>query len=317
MAPNETPVIRDPVIYLDNNATTAIDPRVADVLSQTLGGPANPASQHAFGRAAREKLDRAIEMIGECLGVRLDQPGGPRLILTSGGTESNNLALRGIGVGDLVISRVGHPSVIAVAESLRSAGRTVHWLDVDADGRVSLSHLNVILSEHRDSVGLVSVMSANNETGVLQPIGKAAELCRDSGVPMHVDATQSIGKVAFDVGSLGVSAVTFTAHKFHGPAGIGALWLDAGVKIQPLLHGGQQQLESRPGTEPVALAVAMAEALRLGVSELEHATETAHRLRNRLESELLRRHPDLVIHGRNVDRLPGTSCISFPTTDRQ
>ena len=164
---------------------------------------------------------------------------------------------------------------------------------------------------------LVSLMSANNETGVLQPIKQAAQLCRQYEVPLHVDATQSIGKTPFLLDKIGASAVTFTAHKVHGPVGIGALWLAGGVRIRPVFHGGSQQLEARPGTEPVALVAGMAEAIRLAVVEQDHAIEQMRCLRDRLEQRLCKANPTLAVVGRSADRLPSTSSIALVGTDRQ
>ncbi len=302
------------VIYLDNNATTALDPRVADsILEAFQSGPCNPSSQHALGRQARSRIDDAFEVIGRCIGTRLDQPGGPRLVITSGGTESNNLALSGIGDnGPIVLSRIEHPSVLAAAEALQAGGRTIRWLDVDARGEIRVELLEQLISDHATPATLVSTMSANNETGVLQPIDRVSEICRAAGVPLHVDATQSVGKLPFQLDSLGASAVTFTAHKFHGPAGVGGLWLDSGIKVRPILHGGEQQLETRPGTEPVALVLGMAQALQFAVDEMQDSASRMGELRDHLEQELVSRHRELVIHGLGKRRLPGTTCISFP-----
>jgi cysteine desulfurase len=309
---------------LDNNATTAIDPRVADILVEELRvGPTNPSSLHASGRAARDRVEAAAETIGRCLNTALDLPGGPRLIFTSGGTESNNLALLGIGDSNspIVVSRIEHPSVIEVAKAMAAGGRVVRWLDVDAGGRVRLDQLADLIGGdgNGEAAGLVSIMSANNETGIVQPIATAAEICRAAGVPLHVDATQSIGKVDFDVSAIGASAVTFTSHKFHGPSGIGGLWIDGGLKLNPMLRGGQQQLESRPGTEPVALIVAMAESLRIAVAEQSASAKHMRRLRDRFESQLKSTIGELVIHGEDdpSSRHPGTTCVSFLGTDRQ
>ncbi len=307
------------MIYLDNNATTAIDPSVLEAIHRVYqSGPNNPSSQHQLGQQARNRVEQALEMIGQSIGSRLDQPGGARLLLTSGGTESNNLALHGIGQpGPMVISRIEHPSVIATAEALAAAGRPVRWIDTDDQGRIRLDHLADLIAKPSEKASLVSIMSANNETGVLQPINTAIKICRDAGVPIHIDAAQSIGKLSVDLDSLGASAVTFAAHKFHGPAGIGALWIAPGVKVRPLMHGGQQQLESRPGTEPVALIVGMAKALQVAWNAGDQVVANIRQLRDQLESELLARHPEIVVQGHAADRLPGTSCISFVGTDRQ
>lgn len=192
------------MIYLDNNATTMIDPRVIDAMADVYrAGPANPSSLHSLGQQARIRVDRAIDLIGESLGTRLDQPGGPRLLTTSGGTESNNFALQGIGEsGPVVISRIEHPSLIAAANALAASGREIRWLDADPDGVVEVQKLERLIGTGSQKATLVSIMSANNETGVLQPIDRAAEICRQSDVLLHIDATQSIGKLPMNLDSL-------------------------------------------------------------------------------------------------------------------
>ena len=201
-------------VYLDNNATTAIDPRVAEVmLGRYLEGPSNPSSQHLHGRRSRAELDSAIELIGGCLGTLLDQPGGARLIITSGGTESNHLALAGLGEqGPIILSRIEHPSVIATAQRLEQQGRTLRWLEVDRDGLIQVEALKNLITIDGTRASLVSIMAANNETGVLQPIRQAADICRVAAVPMHVDGTQTVGKLPLNLEDCGVSALTFTAH---------------------------------------------------------------------------------------------------------
>lgn len=322
------------MIYLDNNATTALDPRVAEaMLSVWTSGPLNPSSQHAAGRRARTLLDDAVSELGKLLGTHCDQPGGPQLILTSGGTEANNVALTGIGDrrAPLVVSQIEHASVLEVAKAAEAAGRRVEWIPVDAAGVISLESLQRVL--HRYDGGsdgfprpaLVSLMAANNETGVLQPISAAASQCRAAGVPLHVDATQIVGKLPFSFDELAVDALTFAAHKFHGPAGIGGLLLRESVPFRSPWQGGAQQLGQRPGTEAVALAVGAVTALRLALQSQPTAAQDPHgswsdlirRLRDRFESQLTEQLPDLVIHGCQAERLPGTSCIGFPGTNRQ
>ena len=310
-----------PAIYLDNNATTAIDPRVADVIDRVFrAGPANASSQHAAGRAARLRIDDAVETIAAALGTDVSKPGGPRLILTSGGTESNHMALHGLGEPDapLVVSSIEHPSILQAAKQQAASGREVRFLPVDGDGVIQLEGLaSMIDPPGGRPAGLVSIMSANNETGVLQPIEQAAQICRDLDVPLHIDATQSLGKVPFRLDHVPAAAVTFTAHKLHGPAGVGGLWLAAGQKIRPVFHGGSQQLESRPGTEPVALIAGMAQAVRLAVAELDNSSERMQRLRDRLEQQICQDNPDVQIVGHNSPRLPTTSSLALVGTDRQ
>lgn len=296
-----------------------MDHRVVEAMVDVMRGePANASSLHQSGRLAGERIDQAVQTIGQCLGVRLDQPGGPRLVLTSGGTESNNLAINGVcPEGALAVSRVEHPSVRMAAAAAQQAGRTVHWIDVDRNGVVSLDSLGKILDDSNDPPSLVSVLSANNETGVTEPTEAIAAQCRSHGVALHVDATQTVGKLPVNLESWGCAAATFTAHKFHGPAGIGGLYLAPGVSLQPMMHGGEQQLQSRPGTEPVALIVGMALALEIAINEQPSSLKHTRTLRNRLENALLERFPSWIAQGSAVDRLPQTSCLSMIGSDRQ
>ena len=190
-------------------------------------------------------------------------------------------------------------------------------IPVDSSGLVDLVAARELIAEQTPRPALVSVMAANNETGVLQPLGQIAELCRLVGVPLHVDAVQMIGKLPFDFAQVDAAAITLAAHKFHGPVGVGALLVRAGVEVQPQIYGGDQQLNRRGGTEPVALAVGMAAALRLAIeTQAETAARTAE-CRDRLETGLGQRLEGLVVHGAAAPRLPSTACLSFPGVDRQ
>lgn len=308
------------MIYLDNNATTAIDTRVAEGMFKAWQqGPLNASSQHAAGRLARVILDDAISRLGSVLGADVDSPGGDALVITSGGTESNHLALFGIGdpAGPLVISAIEHPSILEPARAMAAAGREVRVIPVLKDGTIDLQAADRLIAETSPTPALVSVMSANNETGVIQPIAGLATICARHGVPLHSDATQTIGKVPFDFAASGIAAVTATPHKFHGPCGVGLLLVRSGVTIRPIFRGGQQQLERRAGTEPVPLVVGMAIALELAMSELADSAVRVAGCRDRLEGELRGEFAELVIHGEGAPRLPGTTFISFPGADRQ
>ena len=326
-----------PAIYLDNNATTAMDPAVIDAMVEVMRiGPINPSSPHHFGRTARQHVERAIDRIGQVIHCRLDAPGGSRLIITSGGTEANNLAITGCADrGPILVSGVEHASVLAMVDELDDPSRPViHW-EVDGDGRVRLDQLDAVLAGD-DPPTMVIAMSANNETGVLQPIGSIARRCHRHGAHFHVDATQSVGKsedsasdplglnldgeLSTGLGSLecsGIRSLAFAAHKFHGPAGVGGLWIDAGVKVRPMMRGGEQQLDSRPGTESVALIVAMATALERSVAAAPASVPRMRRLRDDLEGRLVHDAAPVVVHGRSAPRLPNTTCVAFPGVDRQ
>jgi len=307
------------LIYFDNNATTAIDPAVADAIMVALkSGPMNASSQHAIGRAAHNKLDSAISEIGQLLGADVDSPGGDQLILTSGGSESNNLAIFGIGdpTAPLVVSAIEHPSVLAAAVMTQHAGREVRVIPVDSTGSIDIAAARLLITK-LPLPSLVSVMSANNETGVIQPTTNLADICQPLSIPLHIDATQTIGKLPFAFPSSGAAAVTFTAHKFHGPAGIGGLLTRSGVTVRPMIHGGEQQLAKRPGTESIPLAIGMAIALRLAVRDSESIACRLRSMRDRLEQELSNGIEKIVFYGQDVARLPGTSCFSLLGVDRQ
>ncbi len=311
---------KNALIYLDNNATTELDPLVIEaMLGELRRGPSNPSSQHAAGQQSRRRLDEAMESIAELLGTRVNEPGSSRLVFTSGGTEANNLALRSLrgGTGPLITSLIEHPSVLAVAQSEERRGRPVHYLPVDRDGVVNLERLAECLGEYPTRATVVSIMSANNESGVIQPIERISQMCRSAGVALHIDATQSIAKMPLRLDALAASAITLTPHKFHGPVGVGALWVAAGEELEPQMLGGQQQLGTRPGTEPLPLVVGMAQATRLGIERLTHSAAFMASLRDDFETTLFTQFPELVIHGRSVQRLPNTSYVSFVGANRQ
>ncbi|HUS38274.1 MAG TPA: cysteine desulfurase family protein [Pirellulales bacterium] len=308
----------NPSIYLDHNATTPLDLRVAEAMwacaSQHV---ANPASQHSQGQAARRALEDARHQIALHLGARIEGNNADQLIFTSGATEANNLALRGLAgqpPGRIIISSIEHPSVAGTAEYLQKIGFDLVRLPVDAHGVVQPDALDDLLTP---DTRLVSVMLGNNETGVLQPVQELARHCSSTGVRLHTDAVQVAAKLPVDVHQLGVAALTLTAHKFHGPPGIGALVLSHGTKIAPLMFGGFQQGGLRPGTESVVLATGMLVAMDLWEAERQSRIARIGQLRDRLEQLLLDQIPEAVVHGSQVVRLPHTSCLSFPGLDRQ
>ena len=267
-------------IYLDHNATTPILPEVAAAMAECqLAAFANPESQHQLGRRARRALEDAREGIAEILGAELTGRQPDLVIFTSGGTEANNLALLGLSgglnsaAGRIIVSSIEHPSVAEPARFLARRGWQVDHLPVSRDGIIEKGDILLYLPESQAggaaesgksgmSPFLVSVMLANNETGVIQPIRELAAACRAAGVPLHTDAVQAVGKVPVNFRELGVTAMTIAAHKFHGPRGIGALIVRGGTPLAPQMFGGFQQNGLRPGTEPVALAVGMHAALK-------------------------------------------------------
>ncbi len=307
-------------IYLDYAATSPIDLRVVAAMSEysRLNG-FNPASQHAAGREARRIWEDAAESICRCLGARVDQLPSDRLIVTSGGTEANNLALLGLArdrPGRVLISRIEHPSGLAAGDELRRRGTRVDLIRARPCGRIDLDHLGQLLDDHSEPVRLVSVMLANNETGVLQPIDEVVACCEPRGIPVHTDAVQVVGKLPVDFTALGVSALTVAAHKFEGPCGIGALLVRGNTPLDPILFGGSQQLGTRPGTEPVTLLVGMQSALQIWHANPSERTAHLRACRDLLEQRLCAQSESIRINGTS-ERVPQTLNVSFPGIDRQ
>ncbi|QDT01633.1 cysteine desulfurase family protein [Adhaeretor mobilis] len=313
-------------IYLDHAATTPMLPEVADAVREaSLSYGANPASQHGPGREARRRLEEAREQIGELLGAKVGGMKADRVILTSGGTEANNLAILGLNSSKtssltatdsagIMISPIEHPCIEGPAAWLEDRGVPVERLPVAASGVVGLGRLeNLSSSPPR----LVSLMLGNNETGVLQPVQQAAELCNSVGIVLHTDASQAVGKHRVDFTELGAGALTCTAHKLHGPLGIGALIVKHGAPLSPQLHGGFQQAGLRAGTESVALAVGMAAALQLAISDLESNRNHLELLRKRFENAILTECDGTQAIGAESPRLPHISNIAFVGCDRQ
>ena len=309
-------------IYLDHNATTPIHPEIEEVMARAhRDGYANPASQHQPGQQARRMLDGAREQIAALLGAELSGPQADRLIFTSGGTEANNLALIGIArarspeqPGHLVVSAIEHASMIEPAEWLMEHGWRLDCLGVTADGVI---RADLLAERITPQTAAVSMMLANHDTGVLQPVAQMAVVCREKGVPLVSDAVQAVGKIPVHFRQLGLAAMSIGAHKFRGPVGIGALLLRHDVALEPLLHGGAQQGRLRPGTESVALAMGMAKALELSRARHETECQRITALRGRFESGLQAGIPGVLINGAAAPRLPNTANVAFPGIDGQ
>jgi len=305
-------------IYLDHNATTPTRPEVIEAMRRCLAqGPANPASRHQAGGKARRILEEAREKIAQLLDCRLQPPYQERLIFTSGGTEANNLAVFGIAAacgqtGRVVISAAEHASVLVAAEQLLESGWRLDTVGLSPTGVVRCEQLASLLDS---PPSLVSISCCNHETGVLQPIGRIAEMCNAAGTPFHTDAVQAAGKIPLSFHELGVAAMSISAHKFQGPAGIGALLIRRDVTLRPLFFGGNQQEGLRPGTEPVALALGMAVALELSLKELHEQNRRLAALREHFEQQLAAEIPGILINGANASRVAQTSNITFPDVD--
>lgn len=310
-------------IYLDHNATAPILPEVAAAMAACHAeGLANPASQHQAGRRARWRLEQARDLVGDLLGARLAARPADRVVFTSGATESNHLALLGLagaieqqgGRRSLAVSRIEHPSGWGPAEQLQARGWTLLPLAPDPAGVISAAAVDEALMA---GASLVSVMLGNHETGALQPVAEIAARCRDRGAWLHTDATQVVGKLPVDFGVLGAATLAASAHKFHGPAGVGLLLVRGDVDLEPVWRGGFQQAGLRPGTENVAGAVGLAAALEAWQVERESRPRRLAQLRDELERRLLAGDPGIEVIAAAAPRLPQTSCVAFVGLDRQ
>jgi cysteine desulfurase len=288
-------------VYLDYNASAPLCSEAQQAMIAAMDITGNPSSVHASGRAARKIVDHARRTIADLLG------GDPeRVIFTSGGTEANNLALSGLEDVTVFTSAVEHPSVI---EARSDAKR----IPVDGDGVIDLAALEEMLKDasQKGEKVLVSVMLANNETGVIQPVAKVALLAREYGAKVHCDAVQALGRIPLDMGRLLVDMVSISAHKIGGPKGIGALAIAPGVMLVPQIRGGGQEKYRRGGTENVLGIAGFAAAAQRAEAGMAKMTEIAAK-RDRLETELASEAPELVIAGKGTERLVNTSCLILP-----
>jgi cysteine desulfurase len=300
----------DPV-YLDYNATTPLDPRVVDAMLPWLrDGAGNPSSSHTWGREARAAVDEARAQVAALLGCDHDE-----VVFTSGGSEANNHALKGTAWArraqgrHLVISAVEHPAVTAPAAWLKREGWRVTVLPVDQEGVVDPE--DVVEALTAETV-LVSVMHANNETGVLQPIAEIATHLQRHDAWLHADCAQSAGKVPVDVRALGLDLASLAGHKLYAPKGIGALYVRRGLALENLIHGAGHEAGRRAGTEAVAQIVALGTACQLAADDLQGEVLRLSALRDQLADRLRDLRPAAVIHGEQAPRLPNTLSIALP-----
>jgi cysteine desulfurase len=309
------------MVYLDHAATTPMLPQAADTMSGLLAQVGNASSLHAAGRRARRVVEESRETVAAALGARPSE-----VVLTSGGTESDNLAVKGMfwarRAADprrrrVLVSAVEHHAVLDAAVWLAEhEGAAVTWLDVDERGRVAPAVLAAAIAADPDDVALVSVMWANNEVGTVQPIAELAEIAHAHGIPMHTDAVQAVGQLPVDFGASGVDALTVTGHKFGGPLGAGALLLGRETEVAPVLHGGGQERDVRSGTLDVPAIAALATAVEIAVKEQPERAERLAALRERLVHGVCAAVPDAQLNGDPsfaLDRrLPGNAHFSFP-----
>uniref|UniRef100_A0A7C4LKC5 Cysteine desulfurase n=1 Tax=Schlesneria paludicola TaxID=360056 RepID=A0A7C4LKC5_9PLAN len=301
------------VIDLDANATTRPLPEVVEVVARHLRDTAgNPGSRHALGRRARRVLEDSREAIAAVLGADPEE-----VVFTSGGTEANNLAVFGLARGGgpqrtILLTPGEHPSVLEACRVLQARGWSLAYFPLDDQGRIAdfPRHAGPL-----DQVRLAAVILAHNETGVIQDVAPLADACRERNIPLHLDAVQAVGKIPVNFHALGAATLSFGAHKFHGPRGIGGLLIRRGTVLAPLLVGGHQEQARRAGTEAVPLIAGMAAALELWARQQAQRTAHLTALRDRLQAQLLDRCAPAVIQGERAPRLPNTLNIAFPGVD--
>ncbi len=299
------------MLYLDYNATTPVDSRVADTMQPFLREYfGNPSSNHALGWASRKAIDSARLQVATMLGAKPEE-----IIFTSSGTEANNHAIIGAALSrrsqgnHIITCTVEHPAVTEVCKHLETRGFTYTEVPVDAQGRVQVQDVEAAMTPETI---LVTIMLANNEVGTLQPIAEIARLARENNALMHTDCAQAVGKVPVNVQDLDVDLLSLASHKIYGPKGIGVLFIRQGVEIPNLMHGAGHESGRRPGTENILEIAGLGEACRLVAEDVLEEGERLSALRNQLQQSLLAIYPEAIINGHPQWRLPNTLSISFP-----
>jgi cysteine desulfurase len=299
------------VIYLDYNATTPVDPAVAEAMHPYIAlHYGNPSSAHVYGRATKDAVEEARRQVAGLLGCAAEE-----VIFTGGGSESNNTVLKGAAYtyrhrGDHIItSQVEHPATINPCQFLERQGLRVTYLPVDHTGMVDPDDVRHAITPQTI---LISIMHANNEVGTLQPIAEISRIARDHGVLVHTDAAQSVGKVPTLVDELGVDFLSVAGHKVYAPKGIGALYVRSGVAVEPLIHGAEHEFGRRAGTENVIFDVALGKACELAKADLPRYQREVRQLRDLFQEELAKRFGDrVVVNGHPEQRLPNTLHVNF------
>jgi cysteine desulfurase len=303
--------------YLDHAATTPLLPEARAAVMAAMADVGNPSSLHGSGRRARRRVEEAREQLAASTGARPSE-----VIFTSGGTESDNLAVKGIfwarRAADarrrrLLVSTIEHHAVLDVVMWLaQHEGAEISWLEVDAHGKVAPAVLRAALAADPDSAALVTVMWANNEVGTVQPIAELTAIAHEFGVPLHTDAVQAVAALPVDFATSGVDALSLTGHKLGGPYGTGALLLGREVECTPLLHGGGQERDVRSGTLDMPGAIGLATAAAVSVGQRDEHAARLTQLRDHLVRGVSAQVPDVIVNGHPVDRLPGIAHLSFP-----
>ncbi len=297
-------------VYLDNNATTKVDKEVLDaMIPYFCEHYGNPFSMHLFGKETGDAVDKSRQTIARILKAKPSE-----IIFTGSGSESDNLAVRGVVRAykhrgkHIITSSIEHPAIKNTFLDLMEEGFDITFIPVDENGVVKLDELKKAI--RKDTI-LISVMFANNETGTFQPIEEIAKVAKEHRILFHVDAVQAVGKLPIYPEEMGIDLLSFAGHKFHAPKGIGVLYKRDGIRFGKVITGGNQENRRRPGTSNVPYIVGIAKALEISVSNMENEWKRLEALRDYFEEEVLKRIPEVVINGKNAKRLPGTSSITF------
>ena len=299
----------DKLVYLDNNATTRIDPKALEVMLPYLDTYyGNPSSIHRLGAVVGHAMETAREQVQQLIGAEH----ASEVIFTSCATEATSTAILSAVEAypdkkEIITTQVEHPATLQLCQTLERKGYTIHWIGVDKKGRLDMTALKAALSRN---VAIISIMWANNETGTIFPVEQVAQLAKRYGVVVHVDAVQMVGKCPVNVQSCPIDMLSISGHKFHAPKGVGALYVKRGTKFRPLLRGGHQERGRRAGTENAASVIAMGKAAEMAYIALETETQRIQMMRDRLEQGLLARIPSCFVTGFPKRRVPNTTNIA-------
>jgi cysteine desulfurase len=304
-------------IYFDHNATTPVDPAVAEMITRVMTSEfGNASSVHHFGQRAKAILDEARSAVAALIAAEPSE-----IVFTSGGTESDNFALRGVaealeptGKRHLIASSIEHEAVLVTMRALARRGWRTTLLPVDQTGIVDPETLRSAMT---DDTAIVSVMHANNEIGTIQPVAELARIAHDRGAMFHTDAVQSVGKIPVDVRALGVDFLSLSVHKFNGPKGVGALWIKRGSRVTSILTGGKHERNRRAGTENVPGIAGLGIAAQLATKKLTSEAARLGGLRDRLEDAILAKVPGTAVNGSREPRVPNTTNISFDAVEAE
>jgi len=300
-------------VYLDNNATTMVDPAVVDEMlpffTQQYG---NPSSIHGFGNQVGRSLKRARQQVQKLLGAEHDS----EIIFTACGTESDSTAILSALKAqpdrkEIITTVVEHPAVLSLCEYLAKDGYTIHWLKVDGQGRLDLDVYAKLLEERAESIAVVSIMWANNETGTIFPVEKMASMAYEAGIMFHTDAVQAVGKIPMNLADSDIDMLSLSGHKLHAPKGVGVLYLRRGTRYRPLLRGGHQERGRRAGTENMASIIALGKACELAAEKMAYENTEVKAMRDRLQEGILASVSHCFPTGDVENRLPNTCNIAF------